>query len=451
MVAHMKRLFVMVALLPGCRGDDCCTQSHPDAAADGGVRPDPSLTEVALVPSAVNHDLDLLFVIDDSSGMYDKQERLRQALPQLIQVLAHGVLPNLHIGVITTDMGTSATLDAQPGVALATCAGFGKDGELQTFGAPVADKYLSNTANADGSRLSNYTGALNDALVQMMTPGQNGCGIEQPLQAIKRSFENPANAGFLRENARLGVVLLSDEDDCSMAHSSLLSDPSLGQIVSFRCTTYGVTCDQGGATAVEMNTFGDKAGCHGNRNPDYVADVETYTSFLSLLKPDPRDLFFQAIVGTPDPFTIIPYTTTADVTVPLLAASCVFSGTSGPSEALPPARIAQLAGSLRRGQLESVCDSYFPGVMTRLGERLKNLTGGSCLELRIATPARCEAFDMIGTELVPLPACSDSLSTDCYKIVQDPAACPAGQQLALQIARSQPASADTWTSLRCAI
>ena len=58
---------------------------------------------------------------------------------------------------------------------------------------------------------------------------------------------NPANAGFVRPDAYLAVVVIADEDDCSLAKKSLFdgnaADPTYGDRVNFKCTHEGITCD----------------------------------------------------------------------------------------------------------------------------------------------------------------------------------------------------------------
>jgi hypothetical protein len=53
-----------------------------------------------------------------------------------------------------------------------------------------------------------------------------GCGIEQPLEAMKLALDNhPDNVGFLRPLSHLAVVIIADEDDCSARDATTLFDP----------------------------------------------------------------------------------------------------------------------------------------------------------------------------------------------------------------------------------
>src|SRR5206468_1737842 len=135
---------------------------------------------------------------------------------------------NLHIGVATSDLGTSAVGDAMPGPALpgtGGCMGTGKDGELQTSSMIGPGNFILDVGNSDGSRSVNYTGTLASTFSAVASVGTAGCGFEQTLEAVQRALANTtANAGFLRPNANLAVVILSDEDDCSLEHASLIGN-----------------------------------------------------------------------------------------------------------------------------------------------------------------------------------------------------------------------------------
>src|SRR5882724_7910439 len=60
------------------------------------------------IPVNLNRDIDILFVIDDSPSMADKQANLEANFHRFIEVLEtiDGGLPNVHIAVVTSDLGT---------------------------------------------------------------------------------------------------------------------------------------------------------------------------------------------------------------------------------------------------------------------------------------------------------------------------------------------------------
>jgi hypothetical protein len=145
-----------------------------------------------VIPGAVATDI--LFVIDNSGSMSEEQSTLRAGLDAFIQELAASPIANdFQIGVTTT-----AVVD------------FGAADDGVSGGALVAPGIMRAT---DTTLVSDFQSAV---LV-----GTTGYGREQPFtaarRAIERSVPGGANDGFLRPGAKLAVIFLSDEDDCSGA------------------------------------------------------------------------------------------------------------------------------------------------------------------------------------------------------------------------------------------
>lgn len=445
----------MLALLAGC-GDD--SQTPRDAAVDAYV-PDTNtaLTEVALIPGTDNRQIDLLFVIDDSATMLDKQTNLKNSFPAFASSLATGTgLPDLHLGVITTDMGVYGADDTMPGTPIGSagnggCIDYGKDGTLQTFSSSlVTGKFI---VDSNGTR--NYSGTLAEAFSSIASAGAQGCGFEQPLHAMQRSFVQSANAGFIRSAARLGIIILTDEDDCSVKQSSMYSaDTSqLGPINSFRCTRFGVQCDVAGTTPDEMNELGAKDGCHSNEQNEYMTDIGRYRTLLTGLKPDPRDVLFSVIAGNVTPVEVEDRLPPGGGTPQrALKRSCMYPGATSEEVADPAVRLATLANELPNGAFTSVCNPNLSTVMTELAYRIKTLAGEPCITQPIAQPTSCEAWDVSasGTEQW-VPECTDTSGSPCFTIMADTATCPVAQNLKVTVFRAFPAGPDTWTSVRCAL
>ncbi|MBL4635617.1 MAG: VWA domain-containing protein, partial [Kofleriaceae bacterium] len=205
------------------------------------------------IPVEVNRDLDILFVIDNSNSMRDEQISLAANFGNFINVLNNieGGLPNIHIGVITTDLGAGP-------YNITGCTGNGDNGVLQNAAVGPAgcstptDKWISDIGDEMGNRTKNYAGGLSEAFSCIAQLGVNGCGFEQPLESMRLALDNTSgqNTGFLRPEAFLAVIIITDEDDCSAKDPSIFnSDPSLdninsavGFLSSFRCFEFGVTC-----------------------------------------------------------------------------------------------------------------------------------------------------------------------------------------------------------------
>ena len=173
---------------------------------------------------------DLLFVIDDSNSMAEEQAALTRAFPRLMASLQQTVL-DLHVGVISTDIGVGDP-------SIATCEDpDGDDGVLQHAPSPL----VGGCSAGYPPFLAGPPADLGDDFACVATLGTGGCGFEQPLESILRALTTQAgagrpNAGFLREGTTLGIVVLTDEDDCSIADPSIL-DPADPSPANLRCIT----------------------------------------------------------------------------------------------------------------------------------------------------------------------------------------------------------------------
>jgi hypothetical protein len=248
--------------------------------------------------------LDVLFVIDNSGTMREEQMALVNAFPDFLDHLRQsGELPDLHIGIVSSNMGVGPDWDIQG------CAGPGDDGLLQfaSRGACTgpSDPFIVDVSDGAGGRTQNYPGALQDVFACIAPLGTSGCGFEQPLASMKRALDGtkPQNAGFLRDGAGLLVVIVSDEDDCSVYDTDMfdtsqtaISDP-LGPLSSFRCFEFGVQCSPD-----FPRTPGAKSGCIPRDPSDYMVTPHDYGQFLNGLRPG--RVAVVAIAGPPGPVNV---------------------------------------------------------------------------------------------------------------------------------------------------
>ncbi|HEY4182738.1 MAG TPA: hypothetical protein VGM90_38165 [Kofleriaceae bacterium] len=436
-----------VSLLAGC----------PDREISK-VTPEQGRVEYKDIPVTVNRNVDLLFVIDDSPSMNDKQQNLADNFGDFITVLntIQGGLPDVHIGVVTSDMGTKASQDPSPGQTLGGCSGTGKAGNLQISGAPVSGSFISDIKVSETMRNQNYTGALKDVFATMAKVGALGCGFEQHLAAMKAALNgNSQNAGFLRADAYLAIIFIQDEDDCSISHTTLLNGPvsSLGSQQSFRCTRFGVTCDQGGTTPDSMNTVGTKTMCHPSDSDLYLEKVQTYVDFVKGLKADPQKIIVAGIMGTVDPFQVELRTPPGQSTAPepALAHSCTYQGGMGPEVADPPIRLKYFLDQFpNRSTFTTICQRNLSDGLTLIAQLLKTVLGDPCIEGNLAMPYDCSVSDVqnLGkpnqVENI-LPACNSDTApsnTPCWRIATDALNCataPGNHTLKIERGNTTPA------------
>src|ERR1041385_605705 len=216
-----------LALAPACDWQPPYCEGTPAPLEDEPAGPQARV--VAQLLPTESTAVDILFVIDDSKSMTDEQEQLGIWSNELFDVLADsGELPDLHIAV------TSSSVQI-PG--LTQCP---TTGGLHVGLAELTDeRFLTDVAGPDG-RVRNYSGTLTDTFAKMARVGDIGCGFEQPLKAAQLVLSGSATGskGFLRDDALLLVVFVTDEDDCSSTDNALFDsyDPygdtcsSLGQI-----------------------------------------------------------------------------------------------------------------------------------------------------------------------------------------------------------------------------
>ncbi len=413
---------VVLALLAGC----------PDRTVSE-VLPEQGKVEVKDIPAVPRRDVDILFLIDDSLSMKEEQDSLRANFSRFIGVLESldGGLPNVQIGVITPNLGTSA-LDGTTATPIGGCSGQGEGGTLRPLGAG-GPRFLRNIADGSGGRQTNYgTRTLTDAFAQLATVGTAGCGIEQHLEAVKRALDgtNPLNAGFVRESAYLAVIVIADEDDCSLAKSTLFAGPqdaTYSDVVNFRCTAQGVACDTP-ATAFEDAT-GRREDCHAREDSEMLASVDRYVEFLAGKKRDPRDVIVAGILGDPTPFEI-----TKKGAITVLKQSCPENAAG--AVAFPAVRTAQVIAQFEHSIRTTICDEDLSEGLTAIGAALKDTFGDPCFDNTLAdvdpaTPGGqydCSVTEVRRHVVAPdeelrvLPAC-DRGAAPCWRIVEDAVQC----------------------------
>jgi hypothetical protein len=432
------------------------------------------------IPVTANRDVDVLFIFDDSSAL-DLQTNVKNNFPSFINVLntIPGGLPNLHLGVVTTNLGTKGAEDAAPGPAIGSgpgsCAGDGLSGNLQTNGtALVSGNYISDVKNVDGTRSTNYSGSLSNAFAAIASVGASGCGFEQPIEAAKRAVNNnPANSGFVRPGAILAMVFVGDEDDCSFAHSALLGPESatLGPLQSFRCNRFGHVCTEGGQDEAAMNTPGVKSGCTSNESSPYLTRIGDYATFFKGLKANPRDVVLGAIVGPASPYAVELRTPPGGGTpISAVAHACSSVDSTGqPTVADPAVRMKALLDLFPdRSASSTVCSQDLSGALTQVAQVIRRVAGSPCFDAELAdgdptTPGAqydCTVSDVINpgkanqTETV-LPSCNNpaspmsSTNKPCWSIVADTVNCPATPSLALLIERNEAPAPETHVIATC--
>ncbi len=398
------------------------------------VNPKQNREQEKEVPVQINRNLDILFVIDNSGSMREEQASLVANFNRFINVLDNieGGLPNVHIGVVTTDIGAGP-------YGIMGCTGNGDRGILQNApvggacSTPGPERYIIDIANDDGvTRTNNYAGTLADTFSCIAELGTGGCGFEQPLESMRRALNgsNAENNGFIRDDAFLAVIIISDEDDCSVEQVSMFdSDPALdnidsnvGPLSSFRCFEFGVEC-----TPDNPRSAGPRQDCVTRANSQFMYDVDEYANFLKSLKADPGQIIVAGIIGNPSPVVV----GTKD-NEPTLDASC----TSASGDADPGIRLQSFLDSFpNRNTSTTICDDDLSDALTVIADLLAKVIGNPCIEgdlvLDDAGQPECTVADVRflgqdGQEETIIPTCNaDRSNLPCYHFDVDTDKCPA--------------------------
>lgn len=236
---------VLLAGLAGCASCD----SVPDAAVTD--------CNAQIVPGGAAADL--LFVIDDSGSMSQEQDELSANLGAFIdQLLGSAIALDVRLGVTNTSIedytapaGTTTPRsrygNASGGLAFPGAPGTPYPAgtlvaiDLDPQGAGTAGHFTWGTAYDDpahatsvwgGPRILSSSAATAAVLARdfkaNVKQGVWGASREQPLSAMRRALQKAGcpgpNCGFLRAGARLAVVILTDEDDCSGPFSATINN-----------------------------------------------------------------------------------------------------------------------------------------------------------------------------------------------------------------------------------
>ena len=291
-------------------------------------------------PIAVNKDVDILFVIDNSGSMAEEQALLSANFAAFIDVLeAPDVKANYRIGVTTTDSGNprcpAATYKPEGGkLVLSSCVDRAAQGEFTFNDADFsfacddfctkadADVKVRPTAIAEDEQekprhwLESIEGQTNvegfDSMVEAFQcygpQGVAGCGFESHLESMYLALaaaadrDSATNYGFVRDSAILSLVVISDETDCSYnpaakeiftSNKVFWNDPETDPAPSSAlCWNAGVKCEGAGPTYTSCAAENyDVTGAPGAADADAVLrPLQRYVDFVQKLEDQKKEV-----------------------------------------------------------------------------------------------------------------------------------------------------------------
>ncbi|MBC7793542.1 MAG: VWA domain-containing protein, partial [Clostridia bacterium] len=194
--------------------------------------------------------VDVLFMIDNSPTMREETEALKNNIERFVTALADQQV-DFQLGIVTPDVecNSPARVCSGPSAASYACCGQGRtlclekdnngDGVIETSDCELG---RLQGASAGGTRIFTAPaeadkGSFVQDVIRAITFSSHGLvgssfesGLQAAALAVACSIGDPAcsdeatgnataakalNAGFIRENADLVVLFLTDEDDCS--------------------------------------------------------------------------------------------------------------------------------------------------------------------------------------------------------------------------------------------
>lgn len=196
----------LVGLCVGCGP----TQSDGGSDGDGADASSDDQTDAWRPPVAVDaadtcQKMDILFVVDNSGSMSQEQANLAQNFPLFINVLDDIGL-DYRVGITTTGKDYSYDI-----LGIPSSQSGGDNGELLQR-CDMSARWVSSTDPTPA-----------DTFACAAEVGTSGPSDEMPLSVIKMAFDDRisdgTNTGFLRDDALLAIVILTDENDCSYEQS----------------------------------------------------------------------------------------------------------------------------------------------------------------------------------------------------------------------------------------
>jgi len=452
----------------------------------------------------VNNELDILFMIDSSSSMTSMQQKLLDQLPkfmEVLQALPMG-LPSVHVAVVSANMGATSNQDlsaahcnngggdngkffsAPEGICVATTldpgATFITDDEAGTTGAAGTIKNFTAADPAGIGTVFQCIGLL----------GSSGCGFEQQLASIDRALGGdgqlppPQNADFLRPEAYLGIVMLTNEDDCSATASAdpipvyssetdIQSISNLdGPIANYRCNGGPLGAhlcqDPTGPdpTALEQPPINpppdaqgtadrptlDLTNCQDNTTgTSGLIPVSKFVSDIQALKKDPANqILVGGIIAPASPYSVVWLPGSGPNTAelwPTIQHSCgPAGGVTNPEGTIvtddsfgdPGVRETEFITAFgTNGIKASICDKTYESAMTTIAMKLGQLIKPKCIEGVIQQDAKGQPICTVTNELtinkmmknVPVSSCAaNGGASPCWALTPPDATnnCPEG-------------------------
>lgn len=450
----------------------------------------PTATVGTTFTQKINNKMDLLFMIDDSSSMTEMQQKLYDQLPNFMAVLEGlSTKPDLHVAVVSSDMGAPGDATSSIG-----CTSQGDQGKFQSMPRgtctdttlQMGATYIADDGTGTNKNYSQTgTNAIGTVFQCIALLGDKGCGFEHQLASIDRALgadgSGPpsTNADFLRSDAYLGIVILTNEDDCSApANTNIFSLNTgnggsnqqnianyLGPVANYRCNggpEGGHLCQDPGMGNTKivppLNPPSDATGnilnltsCQDNDSGNSgLIPVSQFVNDVRALKPDPDNQILVAAITAPaSPYGVawVPeqngQNTQPGELWPQVMHSCGAAGgdnvnpmaTMNPTDGSfgdPGVRITQFVTSFSNSVVASICDASYASSMKAIATKLGALITPPCITQKIQNDSNgnpmCSVIENVTnnnvTQRTAIPYCgSNGNSAPCWNLMNGTGTC----------------------------
>lgn len=442
------------------RDSDTVDATNSDPTNDGPsvevIDRCPPNTEILRATIRRVEKIDILFVVDNSKSMDQEQQKLREQFPIMIKALTTGdsdgdgetdfpPATDLHLAVVSSDMGLPGLGPEDNPDTTGACAGFGDDGMLLNDPTQAIAAGLScpQTKSSDNPIfLEHIRDEKEDTAITLQsaddtasafacaaTLGVSGCGFEMQLESALKALwpDDPDNQNerqkelaisflegtpshgdslhkeFLRgtpyhpteaeELSLLAIVVVTDEEDCSAG--------TRGNVEFLSLNFPG-----GDRQDLNLRCYKDTINDWGNKYP-----VERYVEAFKALRPEHEQLMvFAGIVGVPVDIKddengdgVVTASEHAGYFERLLSdrdmqetvsedtnnlePSCVNTEADGTitTQAYPPRRLVEVAQQFgQKGVVHSICQDDFRPAIEDIVRAISYELGSLCIEHELA-------------------------------------------------------------------
>jgi len=421
--------------------------STGDESTSTGVPSCIDAPELCSVELSLRRAVDILFVVDNSGSMGGEQGTLAENFGAFVDVLENQqVGANYRIGVTTTagDGGLRATscrsrlnefiftwifgdIDERQRGCLDNCSF-----EALAIPDPWVEKSSGQTNLPPGVTMA-------QALQCIGPQGINGPGLERPLESMRAALLDDTE-GFIRDDALLAVIFVTDEADCSMDDATQTWLQNFGQVfwttperaTSGVCWNAGVSCE--GGPGVYADCVAQDKGQDGLPTDDedeaILYPVQRYIDVLTdiaeqkQLEGGQGEVLVALLAGVPLDYPETGQMVFADSPLPDfnieygIGPGCgLGTETIQDPPGIPPVRLRQFAEAFSTEERNafSICDPDYGVALSQIADAIGQVNERACIngcvvDLAPADPVLVPDCSLIetfatGEPGVPVPPC----------------------------------------------